>query len=147
MESTGRLPPRVRLGLVLFAALRFVLEEETQGRKAEQEGLEEPEAASGHVVDAFVTGGTQKKTQPVNECIMSFHTRCFCSWDDLMVLRELPAHLQGNKGLHSMDSEGSPPPAAETHHNSHSFPHKTTNLWSLLCLDGGIEHKPRMFPR
>lgn len=100
MESTGRLPPRVPLGLVLFAALRFVLEEETQRGEAEQEGLEEPEAASGHVVDAFVTGGTQKKTQPVNKCIMS----CFCSWDDLMVLRELPAHLQGNKGLHSMDS-------------------------------------------
>lgn len=68
MESTGRLPPRVLLGLVLFAALRFVLEEESQGGEAEQEGLEEPEAACGHVVDAFVTGGTHKKTQPLNDC-------------------------------------------------------------------------------
>lgn len=57
MESTGRLPPRVLLGLVLFAALRFVLEEDSQGGEAKQEGLEEPEAACGHVVDAFVTAG------------------------------------------------------------------------------------------
>lgn len=68
MESTGRLPPRVLLGLVLFAALRFVLDEEPQGGEAEQEGLEEPEAACGHAVDAFVTAGTRKKTQPVRKC-------------------------------------------------------------------------------
>lgn len=68
MESTGRLPPGVLLGSVLFAALRFVLEEESQGGEAEQEGLEEPEAACGHLGDAFVTAGTHRKTQPVKEC-------------------------------------------------------------------------------
>lgn len=33
--------------------------------------------------------------------------------DDFVMLWELPAHVQGYKGLKSMDGEGSPPPAAE----------------------------------
>lgn len=82
--------------------------------------------------------GTHKKTQPVNEGGDAPRASTPDSWDDLAVLRELPAHLQGNKGLDSVDGKGSPPPAAETRHNCHGFPHKTTNLWSLLCLDGGI---------
>lgn len=42
--------------------------------------------------------------------------KIFCCWDSnhgFLVLRSLPAHFQGNKGLKHMDSEGSPPPAAE----------------------------------
>lgn len=50
------------LALVLFTTLGVVLEEEPKGGEAEQEGLEEPEEACGHAVDAFVTVGTQKKT-------------------------------------------------------------------------------------
>lgn len=41
--------------------LRVVLEEKPKGGEAKQEGLEEPQAACGHVGDAFVTAGTQKR--------------------------------------------------------------------------------------
>lgn len=49
--------------LLLFAVLRLVLEEKSEGGEAKQEGLEEPEAARGHVVDALVTAATRKETQ------------------------------------------------------------------------------------
>lgn len=53
--------PFLLLVLVLFATAGVVLEEKPKGGEAKQEGLEEPQAACGHVGDAFVTAGTQKK--------------------------------------------------------------------------------------
>lgn len=40
---------------MLFATLGVVFEEKTEGEDPEQKGLDEPQAASGHVGDAFVT--------------------------------------------------------------------------------------------
>lgn len=40
---------------VVFGTLGVVLEEQAEGGEAEQEGLEEPQAASGRAVDTFVT--------------------------------------------------------------------------------------------
>lgn len=47
---------------VLFAALRVELEQQAEGGEAEQKGLAEPHAASGHAVDALVPvrGGKQR---------------------------------------------------------------------------------------
>lgn len=42
-----------------FGTLGVVLEEEAEGGKAEQEGLDEPEAAGGRVGDSFVAAGRQ----------------------------------------------------------------------------------------
>lgn len=41
---------------VLFAALWVELEQQAEGGEAEQQGLREPHAASGHAVDALVSG-------------------------------------------------------------------------------------------
>lgn len=51
---------------MLFAAPGVVLEEKPKGGEAKQEGLEEPQAACGHVGDAFVTAGTQEKYTIMN---------------------------------------------------------------------------------
>lgn len=51
--------------LVLFVTPGVVLEKKPKGGEAKQEGLEEPQAAGGHVGDAFVTAGTQKKYEKV----------------------------------------------------------------------------------
>lgn len=41
---------------MLFAALGVELEQQAEGGEAEQEGLREPHAASGHAVNALVSG-------------------------------------------------------------------------------------------
>lgn len=46
---------------VVFATLGVVLKEQAEGGEAKEKGLHEPQVASGCVVDAFVTAGTQKK--------------------------------------------------------------------------------------
>lgn len=51
--------------LALLAMLRVVLEEKPKGGEAKQQGLEEPQAACGHVRDAFVTARTQKRYKKV----------------------------------------------------------------------------------
>lgn len=59
IKSTRHRPPSPPL--VLFATPRVVLEEEPEGREAKQEGLEEPQAACGHVGDAFVAAGKYRR--------------------------------------------------------------------------------------
>lgn len=46
---------------VLFGTLGVVAEEQSEGGVAEQEGLDKPQAASGHVADTFVTAGTRRR--------------------------------------------------------------------------------------
>lgn len=46
---------------VVFGVLGVVLEEQAEGGEAKEKGLDKPQAASGCVVDTFVTAGTQKK--------------------------------------------------------------------------------------
>ena len=43
-----------------FETLGVVLEEKAKGGKAKQKGLDEPQAANGRVVDAFVAAGKQE---------------------------------------------------------------------------------------
>lgn len=47
---------------VLFGTLRIVLQEQPEGGEAKQEGLDKPQAASGRVVDPFVTAGKKYKS-------------------------------------------------------------------------------------
>lgn len=61
---------------VLFGALGVVFQEQTEGGEAKQKGLDEPQAASDHVGDAFVTAGVQRRN---NELQLSWQLFCsFC---------------------------------------------------------------------
>lgn len=64
-ETSRARPPRLLPVSVPFAVLGLVLEEKSEGGEAKQEGLEDPEAARGPVVDALVTAATRRETQRV----------------------------------------------------------------------------------
>lgn len=53
-----RLP---RLTSVLLGTLGVVLDEQAEGGEAKQKGLDKPQAARGHVVNTFVTAGTERR--------------------------------------------------------------------------------------
>lgn len=53
--SSWDVGPVAAVTSVLFAALRVELEQQPQGGEAEQEGLGEPHATSGHAVNALVS--------------------------------------------------------------------------------------------
>lgn len=46
---------------VLLGTLWVVLEKQPEGGDAKQKGLDKPQAASGRVVDTFVTAGAQRR--------------------------------------------------------------------------------------
>ena len=62
---------------------------------------------------------------------------------DFMVLRGLPAHFQGNKGLKNVDRKCSPPPATEKHDTRFKCAHPSIALSENLLPPNMID-EPRL---
>lgn len=61
---------------VLLAALRVELEQQAEGGEAEQEGLGEPHAASGHAVNAL--GSVKQRRGRVSDTHHTFTKKTLC---------------------------------------------------------------------